>query len=51
MDLWLEGSEVLVAAPPDGSGNGDHTIRYYSTDNAGNVEGKRACTVTIDVFF
>ena len=46
---WLEGTQVLVAAPPDGSGNGDHTVWYYSTDNAGNVEGLRCCTVTIEV--
>ncbi len=46
---WLEGNEVLVAAPADGSGNGEHAIWYYSTDNAGNVEAERSCTVTIDV--
>ena len=46
---WVEGSEVVVPAPTDGSGNGVHTIWYYSTDTAGNAERWHLCTVTIDV--
>ena len=45
---WLEGTQVLVAAPPDGSGDGVHTIGYYSTDNAGNKEPDNTLQVQID---
>ncbi len=45
---WLEGTEVVVAAPADDSGDGAHTIWYYSTDNAGNVEHWHSCTVITD---
>jgi alpha-tubulin suppressor-like RCC1 family protein len=45
---WLEGTEVLVAAPTDESEAGEHTIWYYSTDAAGNVEPMRSCTVTFE---
>jgi len=45
---WVEDSELLVAAPADESGDGEHTIWYYSVDAAGNVEAMRSCTVTFE---
>jgi hypothetical protein len=45
---WVEGTEVLVAAPTDHSGDGLHTIAYYSVDAVGNVEAVQDCTVLID---
>ena len=39
---WLTGTSVEV------TGDGEHTVSYYSTDNAGNDEGvKRSTTVSI----
>jgi len=43
-----EGTSVTVAAPADHSGDGTHTITYWSVDKAGNVEDPHTCTVTID---
>ena len=45
---YLSGDTVDVPAPPDGDNDGLHTIRYHSTDNAGNEEEVRTCTVLID---
>jgi len=38
---WVKGTSVSV------SGLGRHWICYYSTDNAGNAEMTRWCSVTI----
>ena len=32
------GNKLVVAAPSSHANDGLHTIRYYSIDNAGNVE-------------
>jgi len=45
---WLTGTSAIVAAPPDGSNDGLHSIAYRSTDNAGNVERASSCEVRID---
>lgn len=43
-----ERTSVTVPAPADHSGDGTHTITYWSVDKAGNVEDPHTCTVTID---
>lgn len=45
---WTIGSSLLVAAPKTHANDGVHTIQYFSTDNAGNVEQTKRCTVSID---
>jgi hypothetical protein len=45
---WTSGSSLTVAAPADHSDDGIHTVRYRSTDYAGNVERARSCEVKID---
>src|SRR6185437_14653112 len=41
---------AVVPAPADGSNDGVHTIAFYATDNAGNVEAPAgSATVRIDV--
>jgi hypothetical protein len=45
---WTKGSAVTIAAPPDHSGDGVHTITYRSVDDSGNVEAARSCKVRID---
>jgi hypothetical protein len=45
---YQTGTTVTIPAPADGSKDGTHTISYFSTDNAGNVEGARTATVKID---
>jgi hypothetical protein len=46
---YQAGTTVLIPAPFDGSNDGTHTIKYRSTDLAGNVEAIRTATVRIDV--
>ena len=45
---WTIGTSVKVAAPPDHSGDGIHTIAYRSVDRAGNVEPAHDCLVRVD---
>src|SRR5213076_2937396 len=45
---WQSGSSVTIPAPTDGSNDGAHTISYFSTDVAGNVESPKAAQVLID---
>jgi hypothetical protein len=45
---WQSGTSVLIPAPSDHSNDGSHTIEFYSTDAAGNVEGIQSATVVID---
>src|SRR5581483_5785230 len=43
------GGDVTVGAPSDHSNDGTHTIAFYATDNAGNVESpSNTVTVKID---
>ena len=45
---WQSGTSVSISAPSNGSNDATHTIEYYSTDNAGNVESTKNCQVKID---
>jgi photosystem II stability/assembly factor-like uncharacterized protein len=45
---WTKGTSVTVPAPADHSGDGIHTVSYYSVDNAGNTEATQSVTVKID---
>ena len=45
---FTEGMSVLIGAPADHSNDGVHTISYYSTDNAGNIESTKTVDVRID---
>jgi hypothetical protein len=42
------GPIIVVPAPADHSMDGLHTVTYYSTDNAGNVESAQTFTARID---
>ena len=43
------GGDVTIQAPANGSNDGTHTIAFYATDNAGNVEAPaNSVTVKID---
>ena len=45
---WTQGTSVTITAPADHTNDGAHTVRYYSTDLAGNSEAARSVTVKID---
>ena len=45
---WVEGTDVLVPAPTDHTGDGLHTVVYYSVDAVGNIEAVRMCEILID---
>ena len=45
---FTAGTSVSIPAPADHSGDGLHTITYYSTDKAGNQETEETATVRID---
>ena len=45
---WVEGTDVLVPALVDHTGDGLHTVVYYSVDAVGNIEAVRMCTALID---
>ena len=44
---WVEGTELTVPAPVDGSNDGEHVVEYRSTDVMGHVEATRHHTVRI----
>jgi acyl-CoA thioesterase-1 len=44
----LVGSTLVIQAPANHANDGTHMLSYYSTDNAGNSETVKACTVKID---
>ena len=44
----FSGTTATVAAPADGSNDGVHTVTWWSTDNAGNVETQHSAQVKID---
>ena len=44
----LVGSTLVIPAPADHRNDGRHTVSYRSTDNAGNSEVVKSCTVKID---
>ena len=45
---WKLGDELVVRAPKDHSNDGEHTITFYSVDNALNQEAFKTVTVKID---
>jgi peptidoglycan/xylan/chitin deacetylase (PgdA/CDA1 family) len=45
---WQTGVTVVVAAPQNHRGDGEHTVAFYSVDNAGNTEAPKSTTVKID---
>ncbi|MFZ2412004.1 MAG: FG-GAP-like repeat-containing protein [Candidatus Methanoperedens sp.] len=44
----VDGSEPSAGASVAINGEGNHTIKYYSVDNAGNKEGTKEVVVSID---
>ena len=45
---WTKGTRIEVRALKNHANDGAHTIRFYSLDNAQNVEPERSVTVKID---
>jgi hypothetical protein len=45
---WVEGTDASVAAPADGSNDGEHVVEYRSTNALGVVETNRSATIKID---
>ena len=45
---WTIGDGLVVRAPKDHSNDGEHTITFYSVDNALNQEAFKTATVKID---
>ena len=45
---WTKGTRIEVRAPKNHADDGAHTIRFYSVDNAQNVEQEKSATVKID---
>ncbi len=45
---WQIGDQLVVRAPKDHSNDGEHTITFYSVDNAFNEETTKTATVKID---
>jgi peptidoglycan/xylan/chitin deacetylase (PgdA/CDA1 family) len=45
---WTKGTRIEVRAPKNHANDGAHTIRFYSVDNAQNVEPEKSVTVQID---
>lgn len=45
---WRVGDEVQVRAPKDHSNDGEHTVEFYSVDNALNAETPKKVAVKID---
>ena len=45
---WIEGVTPIVRAWPGGGNDGEHIVRYRSTDGAGNVEAEQTALARID---
>ena len=45
---WTKGTRIEVRALKNHANDGAHTIRFYSVDNAQNVEQEKSVTVKID---
>ncbi len=45
---WTAGTRIVVPAPTDHSGDGEHAVLYRSTDASGNIEAAKNVTVRID---
>ncbi len=45
---WTKGTRIEVRALKNHANDGAHTIRFYSVDNAQNVEPEKSVTVKID---
>jgi hypothetical protein len=45
---WTAGSEAIIAAPVDHSGDGKYKLEYYAVDNVGNREVAKSMDITVD---